>query len=728
VADQLMSVKRGEVGSPIGASAGGGSMSGAFASPKAGQVSGSVNAEAPVLAAHTVQRAAAPNEFQKFVQEATGKLLPLYGSNYFAGVDAVRPIQGAPVPNDYPLGPGDELLIRAWGTIDIDFRATVDRNGLVSIPKVGTVPLAGVRAADVEDVIRNAIGKYFRGFSLNVTLGQLRTVTIYVVGQAKRPGTYTVSSLSTLVTALSEAGGPNENGSLRRVQVKRAGKQIAELDFYAFLAKGEKSGDVKLIDGDVVVIPPAAGYVALTGQVETPAVYEIRSQADDVRSVLELAGGLPINADPRRALIERIDPGKNLPRSVEDFVLDNEGMKKSLKSGDLITVLPMRPEFSNAVTLRGSFYRTLRMPYRQDMKVTDLIPSKEGLVSRSSLQRQNRPNADQGNLVAGLGNQYDEINWDYAVVERLNRADLTATLVPFNLGKALADPRSSDNLPLRPGDTVTVFTADDIRVPIAKRRVLVQLEGEVRIPGIYQMAPGESLVNLLQRAGGVTSDAYLFGVEFYRESARAMQQANLDKYVRRVEQQMLTESRKNLANRSTTDSQGASVQMAMEAEARTSFIQKLRELKASGRIALNFSAEDNKVAQFPDFRLESGDRLVIPSRPAYVQVMGAVNTESAMLWQPGKTVSDYLDQSGVSSLADEGAVFVMRANGAVVSNAGRWLSGVKGLEALPGDIVVMPEKVDVETTWTAFVRGAKDVTQVFANLGLGAAAIKTLRE
>lgn len=672
-----------------------------------------------------------PNDFQKFVFEATGKLLPLYGADFFKDADSANPSQGTPVPNDYPLGPGDELLIRGWGSIDFDLRAVVDRNGLISIPKVGTVPLAGVRAADAEGVIRNAISKYFHGFNLNVTLGQLRTITIYVVGQAKRPGTYVVSSLSTLVTALSDTGGPNQTGSLRHVQVKRAGKQIAELDFYAFLAKGDKSNDVKLIDGDVIVIPPAAGFVALTGAVETPAIYEVQGQSVDVQSVLELAGGLPVIADPRRALLERIEPGKSRPRSVEEFALDKEGLKKSLKPGDLLTVLPMRPEFSNAITLRGAFHGTLRMPYHDGMTVTSLIPSKESLVSRASLQRQNHETRQPENLTQDIGNLYDEINWDYAVVERLNRHDLSVSLISFNLGKALADPNGNDNVPLQAGDTVTVFSINDVRVPITKRRVFVRVEGEVQKPGVYQVTAGDSLIGVLQKAGGLTGDAFLFGTEFYRESVRTQQQQNLDKFVSRLEQQMLQASQKNLSNLGVTDSaaaQQAQAQVALEATSRNRFLQKLREIKATGRIALNVSPQDKGFAQLPDFRLENGDRLFVPNRPDFVHAFGAVNTESAMLWQPGKTISDYLEQSGVSATADEGGAFVMRASGMVLSNSGRWLSSVKGQPALPGDIIVVPEKVDVETSWNAFVRGTKDISQIFANFGLAAAAVHTLNK
>jgi len=218
------------------------------------------------------------SEFQKFLFENTGKNLPIFGSEFFANTPSTfAPILNSPVPADYLLGPGDELLIRAWGSIDIDFRATIDRNGTVTIPTVGAVVLGGVKAGEAEDVVRGAIGRLYKGVTLSVNFGQLRAITVYVVGQASRPGTYTVSSLSTLVTALFASGGPNANGSMRRVQVKRAGKVVAELDLYAFIAKGDKSADIKLQDGDAIYIPAAGGYVALTGKVNSPAIYELRT-------------------------------------------------------------------------------------------------------------------------------------------------------------------------------------------------------------------------------------------------------------------------------------------------------------------------------------------------------------------------------------------------------------------------------------------------------------------
>ena len=288
-----------------------------------------------------------------------------------------------------PLARAIKCLIRGWGSQEIDVRAVVDRNGMINIPKVGAVSVAGVKFAQAEGVIKSAVGKYYKDFQLSVTMGQLRTITVYVVGQARRPGSYALSSTSTLSTGLFSTGGPSATGSMRRVQLKRAGQVVAEFDLYAFLAQGNSVGDVKLVDGDVIVIPQAVGHVALVGKVNNPAVYELKSNSETLEQLLALAGGLPVVADPRRAVLERLSPEQSQPRRVQDVSLDAQGLKTLLANGDMVTVQAITPELGNAVTLRGNVAQPTRMAWREGMRVRDLIPSKEVLISRDSVRRQN---------------------------------------------------------------------------------------------------------------------------------------------------------------------------------------------------------------------------------------------------------------------------------------------------------------------------------------------------
>jgi protein involved in polysaccharide export with SLBB domain len=707
-------------------------------SPLGVQPSGLANGQAPAASEQPVL-----NEFQKFIRDSSGKVLPMFGAELFANPPSTfAPVGGAPVPTDYSLGPGDELLIRGWGSIDVDYRATIDRNGSISIPSVGAITLAGVKAGDAEKVIRNAVGKLYKGVTVSVNFGRLRAITIYVVGQAKHPGTYTVSSLSTLVTALFASGGPGANGSMRNVQVKRGGKVVADLDLYSFIAKGDKSSDIKLLDGDTVFIPPAAGFVALTGKVNTPAVYELKNNNEPVGELLDLAGGVPVDADLKRVFLERIDPDKKHPRTVEQLALNNEGMKRVLKNGDVVNVTSITPDFSNAVMLRGNVDQPVRAPFKAGMRVSDLIPSRDYLISRDSIKRQNQVVTNDGDekndteettstIAANIGGLIDPINWDYAVIERVNRKDLSVSLIPFNLGNIFNNPNGPDNVELQPGDTVTIFSQNDVAVPLDKRRVFVRIEGEVKTPGVYQMSAGDTLQSLMAKAGGPTSNAYLFGTAFYREKVRKEQEANLERAVSRLESQLRSEQSQNVANlagMSASDAQIAVTAKTAQLQAAKESVTRLRHLKPTGRIAFGLDPSERSFAKLPQIRLENGDRLVVPPKPAFVHVFGAVNTESAALWHPNTRVKDYLNEAGTTVDADVKNVFILRVDGTVVSDSGHWgFGGIGGVEVMPGDSIVVPEKFDKESAWSKFVSGTREWAQIFANFGLGAAAIHSLR-
>jgi protein involved in polysaccharide export with SLBB domain len=736
-----------------------------------------------------------PGEFQKFVADNTGTMLPIFGSEFFSNTPSTfAPVLNTPVPSEYPLGPGDELMIRGYGTIDIDFRATIDRNGMIAIPTIGNVALAGVKAGDAQNVIRAAVGRLYKGVTVNVTFGQLRAMTVYVVGQANRPGTYTVSSLSTLVTALFASGGPNANGSMRHVQVKRGGKVAAELDLYAFIAKGDKSADIKLQDGDTIYIPPAGGFVALTGKVNTPAVFELRTSSDTIESLLDVAGGLPVVADPRRAFLERIDPSRNRPRSVEEFALEGSGLKRTLKNGDVLNITSITPSFANAVVLRGNVDQPVRAPFKNGMRVSDLIPSREYLISRKSTRRQNNvvatmddeprnldtgigddvngslknstpgintgdraaiasrsqmartrrgvnltgsddrsTNLEAGSIAASIGSLIDQINWDYAVIERVNRADLSVKLIPFNLGRVFTDPNAPDNVQLQPGDTVTIFSQQDVAVPMDKRQVFVRVEGEVNVPGVYQMTAGDTIQSLLAKAGGTTSNAYLFGTGFFREEVRKEQQLNLQRAADRLANQIRVEQSAQMANlRAMSPTEAASATAQFEAERRSAeeHIARFRQMQSSGRIAFGLDPNERSFARLPQVTLQNGDRLVVPSKPAFVHVFGSVNVEASPLWRPNSRVKDYLKLAGTTSDADIDNTFVMRVDGTVVSSESQgWFFGkIGGLEIMPGDTIVVPEKVDKTTAWSRFTQGAREWTQILANFGIGIAAVKTLRD
>jgi protein involved in polysaccharide export with SLBB domain len=598
------------------------------------------------------------------------------------------------------------------------------------------------------------------------------------------------------------SGGPNASGSIRRVQLKRQGVVLSEFDLYAFLSRGDKTADIKLQEGDVIFYPKASGFMAFTGKVNTPGVYEIKDDTESVADFLSLAGGLPIVADPRRATLERLMPAQDQPRRLEEFALDAKGLQKKLQNGDVVSVAAIVPELANGITLRGNVSQPARFAWRAGIRVSDVISQKSLLMSPDSVRKQNellfspfeqersarnrarlpedlaferneedknelaklksRPQAplplpsgadanslnrldsytdrsailnrkslisDQS-LADSIGGLVDEINLDYAVVERLHRQDLRVSLLPFNLGKVLASPASPDNLALEPGDVLTVFSANDIRIPISKKRVFVRLEGEVNKPGIYQILPEEDISQLIKRADGFTSEAYIYGIGFYRDDVKKSQQENLDKLLRRLEAESSgssTQASQSIGAVSDLGAAQAKVQSIQLAQKQS--LERARSLKPEGRISLGVTPDLNfQISALPKLKLKNGDRIYVPSRPDFVYIFGSVNTESAIIFKPNLSVSDYLRTAGLGSGADKDATILMRADGSALTNNSFWRNEVLHTTVMPGDIIVLPEKLDRESPWSYIVRGVKDYTQILYQLGLGAAAIKTLRQ
>jgi polysaccharide export outer membrane protein len=666
-------------------------------------------------------------EFQKFVYSSTGENLPIYGRNLFENVPSTfAPVDRVPVPADYVVGPGDELLVRAWGQIDLDARLVVDRNGQVYLPRVGSVTVAGLKYEQVNSYLKSAIGRVFRNFDLNVNLGQLRSIQIFVVGQAKHPGTYTVSSLSTLVNALFASGGPDVTGSMRHIQLKRQSRVVSEFDLYDLLLNGDKSKDVPLLPGDVIYIPPVGQMIALAGSVNMPAIYEIRDKTT-IGEELDIAGGLNTTADGTHAVLERIDNRET--RKVEEFALDANGLTRQLHDGDVLRVFSVSPKFENAVTLRGNVAQPGRYPWREGMHVCDLIPSRDAIIKRDYWNRQNAmgftPIGWSDNSVdrrTEFQRNAAEVNWDYAVIQRLNHEDLTAHLLPFNLGRAITDCHSGDDVVLLAGDVITIFSQNDLAVPIEKRTKFVWLEGEVKRAGVYRVQPGETLRDVVDRAGGLTPNAYLFAADFRRESTRLAQQKELQRLAEEFDKELRSKAAQ--ASKGTQEEQMAFQQQVV---AQQNVLAKLRETQATGRIVLELKPTETDVSSLPLLPLEDGDKLTIPAKPATVEVVGAVYNQNSFMYKQGRSLNDYLEQAGGGTRdADTSRLFVVRADGSVDSKQahhGLFLGSFESIKLMPGDSIVMPQKI---RTGNGLLQ-IRDWTQVFSQLALGSAAISVLK-
>ncbi len=712
-------------------------------------------------------------EFQRLIEATTGQRVSTYGATLFQDVPSTfAPVENIPVTPEYVIGPGDQIRLQVYGQVNQQGSYVVDRNGEIAIPQVGTIQVAGVHYADLSAFLRSQLSRVYRNFDVTVNLGQLRSIQVFVVGQARRPGSYTVSSLSTLLNALFASGGPAPQGSLRDIQVRRGSETIVHFDLYDLLLQGDKSKDLRLQPGDVIFVPAVGPQVALLGSVNNAAIYELRGETR-VNQLLQLSGGESTLAAGAQVRVERIY--QHELRSVLE-INETQLAETPLQNGDIVTFLSIVDRFRNAVTLRGNVANPGRYRWHAGMRVTDLIPNREMLITRDYWQKRNRlalpepvestpsPAGSEGSLqvssspAAGTGStgsapspargttsasgggssvaaalasgeslfaprtdvllSAPDIDWSYAVIERQNAVDLKTSLIPFNLGRAVLDGDASQNPELLANDIVTIFSTADIRVPTSQQTRFVRLEGEFVGAGVYSVKPGETLRQLVQRAGGFTEDAYLYASEFTRQSTRRVERQRLNDYADQLEAQVATVTAGN-SSRALNDRDAAAAESA--ATGARSSIGRLRQLQPVGRIVLKLKPDSEGVTSLPELALEDGDRFIVPKIPANVYVEGQVYSANAFVFTPGRRTTNYLKLAGGPDReADRTRAFVLRADGSVLS---RQYGNFEHALIYPGDTIVVPPMINKR----AILRDLVDISSLIGQFGIGVAAINLLR-
>jgi protein involved in polysaccharide export with SLBB domain len=763
-------------------------------------------------------------EFEQMVADSVGRPLPLFGQSLFEQPPSTfSPVDWMQVPNDYVIGPGDQLQVTIWGQVQANLRVVVDRSGQIYIPQVGEVSVAGIHYADLDEHLKREISKVFKNFTVTANIGRLRSIQVVVVGYAQYPGTYTIGALSTLVNAIFASGGPSPQGSLRHIQVRRDGATITDFDFYDLLIKGDKSKDVRLQPGDVIYIPHVGPLVAISGSVNSPAIYEMKDDSK-LGDLIEVAGDLSTVADTNKITIDRLVD--HTARTTLGFPYDAESRALPLKDGDIVRVFSIVPRFEDTVTLRGNVANPGRYPWKPGMRVRDLIPDVQALLTRRywrnraaivtgsateypvqppvpqnrqrtatstapssttgsnqqpgaqantnsannsatqnqvptsenqtqdagstdlavTLSSQNSQNATtnqptapsdqtlassqqsqmQGNnpnlnpvrdIAEDVRRYAPEINWDYAIIQRVNPLDLSSRLIWMSPQKAILEHDDAANLELQPGDIVTIFSQRDISVPQAERSQYIIVEGEVHRPGVYKLEINETLRSILERAGGLTANAYIYGTQLTRESARLDQQRSLDQLAQSMEVQI----RQSAIAAAASTSPGDLPQMLAAQEA---IINNLRNTRASGRVALPVKPKDKSVTDFPDMVMEDDDRLTIPHTPSTVSVVGDVYNPGSFIFEPRNSAGAYLEIAGRGKpQSDMHHAFVLRANGEVVAanNVNGLFTGSRfyHLHLYPGDEIIVPYKLPTG----AFIRGLRDWTQITSQLAITGAAL-----
>jgi protein involved in polysaccharide export with SLBB domain len=621
--------------------------------------------------------------------------LKQFGHEFFrAPPDTFAPVETVPVGPDYVVGPGDEIRIAVWGKIDGQFTLEVDRDGKISIPKVGTVGVAGLTFRDLKEVVHREFSKYYTGFEMNISFDALRTINVFIVGNARQPGAYSISALSTLVNALFVSGGPSKAGSMRDIQVKRSGETIVHFDLYDFLLNGDTTKDIRLMAEDVILIPPVGPVAAVAGSVNNPGLYELKDETS-VISLVEMAGGLTPVAFGGRVRIERIVDGSR-QAVFESDMEKARALGVPVRSGDILRIYPVVPD-KRFVRVSGAVQREGDYGFTPGMTVKDLV-----------------------SLAGGL--KY----FAYRKEAELTRVDVTdagprTEKFTVDLEKALED--SEANLPLQENDYLFIRT-----VPEWKLYQTVTVSGEVKYPGTYTIQKGEKLSSLIERAGGFTDRAFLKGAVFTRERVRELQQTQIDEMVDRLERELA--GRAALGVSVAINPEEARIK-EIEIRQMNVFLEKLKSARANGRMVVSIADPVTLKGSLYDIELEEGDRLTTPANPQSIQVAGSVFNQTAFVFDPEKSMRNYVELAGgYTENADKKRVYILKVDGTATRpgkgllasiswnrGASQWEYGARDLD--PGDTIVVPEKLER----IAWLREIKDITQILYQIAVTAGVV-----
>jgi protein involved in polysaccharide export with SLBB domain len=720
-----------------------------------------------------------------------GKTLTRFGSEIFRPdvVGLSEFPMDLPAGPEYVLGPGDDLILDVWGGVTQKITRTVDRQGRISLPEAGPVVVAGLSLEQAQKLIQAKLEPQFHNANVDVAIGRVRTVRIYVVGDVQRPGAYDISALSTPLNALYAAGGPTPTGSLRVIRHMRGSRMLGQMDLYDLLLRGVRQGIEHLEPGDTILVPPVGPLVAISGSVRRPAIYELLADTQLV-DVLEMAGGVTVSASMDDIKVERIEAhtkrvmlNVKLPAGTGERPLREMVGAFWVKDGDRVSVLPILPYSDSTIYMEGHVYRPGNYPYRDGMQVTDLLHSYEDVLpepaTHAEIVRLQPPDFHpvtiEFNLASVLAGDESVTLQQFDTVRVFGRYEVDAPKVAVygdvlrpgvypmsagmtaaalvkmaggfrrsayrdsaslasyvvengqrvstdqstvRIGAAVAGEASAD-VRLKPGDVLTV-----LQIPgwsdIGRS---VTIQGEVVYPGSYGINEGERLSSFLRRVGGFRSSAYPAGIVLERDDVRKLEEQGRQELIQRIE----TTSASIRISPNTTGKDQADVMQAVEQQ-QAQAISRLRSRPVPGRLVITITDDIATWENTPsDIQLRAGDSITVPKRPTFVLSYGQVYNANAITYKPGKTAEWYLKQAGgPTQLANKKGIYIIRANGSVVSSGGTsdlFSGGVLNTKMHPGDVLVVPEKfVTGSSAWQTTLETA----QFMASLAIAAAAVAHL--
>lgn len=719
-----------------------------------------------------------------------------FGYDLFAGSPSTfAPATDVPVPSEYVVGPGDVIEVQLIGNSKGRYSLVVGRDGRVNFPELGPIPVSGRRFEQVRNDLEERVRQQMIGTQASIGIGELRSIRIFVLGDAETPGSYTVSGLSTITNALFFSGGVKKIGSLRNIQLKRNGRTVTTLDLYDLLLNGDTSADARLLPGDVIFVPPIGATVGLGGEVRRPAIYELKEEVTAAQ-LLQLGGGLTPEADPAVATLDRVND-KRARVTVDVDLASADGRQQKLQGGDTLRVPAIRPILDDSVAVNGYVYRPGEYQFKSGMRIADVLPSLDELkpnadqrylLVRREVQPDRRIRVFSADLERALREPASAANFELAprdqiyvfdlesgrdrIIEPLMRelrmqsrideptaevsvagkikvpgkyplepsmtisdllraggsldeaaygghAELTryevvdgesrqAELIEIDLRRALAGDPAAD-LRLRPFDYLVIK-----EVPLWASQEEVEIRGEVKFPGRYPIHRGESLRSVLERAGGLTDLAFVDGAVFTREELREREKKQLETLASRLES--------DVAQFSLMTAQETGKDASAALTVGQSLLAHIRNAKPVGRLVIDLqrSMTANRGSE-QDVILKDGDQLLVPRVMQEVTVVGEVQSVTSHLYRAELSRGDYIAMSGgLTPRADNDRIYIVRADGSVVTHGGNsWFSS--GVEIHPGDTIVAPldtERMRPLPFWTA-------VTTIIYNLAIAAAAVNS---
>jgi len=705
---------------------------------------------------------------QKYDSALAGSLEQFGYSIFESSTDSLSELA---VPrDDYLVGPGDKLRIRFWGNgLDGGYIVAISREGTIDVPQIGIMTIAGTPFGKLEEIISREAEKYVQGINIHVSLEELRSIEIYVVGEVNRPGLHLVPPFSSVIGGLIAGEGVKKTGSLRTIKLFRAGELHQVVDLYSLLLQGSRDGDVMLHDGDVLFVPRLGSTAAVAGATIQPAIYELTTESS-VADLLALAGGALPQSFRDRLYLRRFDNNQQfVVLDIDSRTSKSDLTTISIRNGDLLELQYLEALRPEVIHLEGNVWFPDVFSYHPNLKLSDILTDvsllKPNSITDFALLYRYDPlttryRTERFPLSDVLNGQYDVDLDPYDKIEILSRDDF-GIQEPVKIVGSVWRP---DDYVFTPGLTLAdllglaggfKFDADPERIDLSRQMIengevttshftlnadsdasfklqpydyiyirpikdaatfkSVSITGEVKFPGDYRIKDGERLSDLIERAGGFTDKAYFYGAYFISEKAKEIQQISIDRMIDDLEmraQTVLAEQSQLLEDKQAISAQQTALQR---------LVSRLRQVEATGRMSITLGPLDSLKDTAFDFELQEGDSLHIPQRPSFVSVVGSVYISKSYMYKANMNVGDYLQKAGgPTKTADEKAIYVVKANGEILASAqSRGLfNNFEDTVLMPGDTIVVPEDLDRVPTFKVIKDVADIVFKIATTAGI----------